>query len=563
MLTRKRIFIILSVIVPVSYICSSAGAVDAGSFDYGNDYPGFRLANKPEGIYTITSGMIDAASDSSCPSWLTAIDRDGTDGGHLTVELDSCTIYEYTVYTSPQYGGTGYVADLEPFDVFIEWDEDTGHGSLHYFSFSGGYVEETPSYVQVTGTGSTNWVVYKVTSSGTLTKTNDENNELDAIHLAVSPGIVLLQKFDDVNDCVRPSDEITYTIDYNYPAGPNMPDINDVNIIDYLPDKVSYVSSDPCGFYDLPTHTVTWIIGTLSPGNTNSITLKVRVRCPEPGSTIINICEIKSGDQLLGRAVENTQVVQAETCEIVNSSFEDDGYIADITVKEPNGWDVNIPDTGDFGGYVPFHEHNTHGNFNLCLYTNRYATLDVNDPCIATVSQEIYFSDANKITDQIIFDLALDTYFGRPWEPNVTAILLIDDEIVWDSNSAGIVALGNYNDITYDVNHIYIDDNPHKLSLGVMVNVETSIYLKNDWYETHWDYIECNACCGGFGFPLGDFSRNCCVNFIDFAMLANHWLEENPPWPYDLVENGIIDYNDLEVFVENWLKCGCVEPIGP
>jgi hypothetical protein len=42
-------------------------------------------------------------------------------------------------------------------------------------------------------------------------------------------------------------------------------------------------------------------------------------------------------------------------------------------------------------------------------------------------------------------------------------------------------------------------------------------------------------------------------------MLANHWLEQNPPWLYDLVENGIVDMNDLGVFVDNWLDCSYIE----
>ena len=32
------------------------------------------------------------------------------------------------------------------------------------------------------------------------------------------------------------------------------------------------------------------------------------------------------------------QLTQAGVSSIVNGSFEDDGYISDITVKQPNGW---------------------------------------------------------------------------------------------------------------------------------------------------------------------------------------------------------------------------------
>ena len=40
---------------------------------------------------------------------------------------------------------------------------------------------------------------------------------------------------------------------------------------------------------------------------------------------------------------------QAGVCEIINGGFEDDGQINDITMREPNGWDVNLP-FGKFTG---------------------------------------------------------------------------------------------------------------------------------------------------------------------------------------------------------------------
>ena len=77
------------------------------------------------------------------------------------------------------------------------------------------------------------------------------------------PCRIELNKVDDVNDCVGPGDEINYTISYSYLSDANCSDINDVNIIDYLPEEVEYCSSDPCGNYHSDSHTVTWNIGTL------------------------------------------------------------------------------------------------------------------------------------------------------------------------------------------------------------------------------------------------------------------------------------------------------------
>ncbi|MDD5326468.1 MAG: hypothetical protein PHY02_01485 [Phycisphaerae bacterium] len=146
-----------------------------------------------------------------------------------------------------------------------------------------------------------------MTSSGTLTKTEDCCNEHEAIHLV---SLVLLEKVDDVNDgdCVGPGDEINYRIDYNYPAGPNLLDINDVNIIDELPGEVEPNNpSDPN--YNSGDHTYTWHIGTIHPGNTGYVTLKVNVKpCVDAGIIVTNECEIRSGEETLKIAYEDTPV---------------------------------------------------------------------------------------------------------------------------------------------------------------------------------------------------------------------------------------------------------------
>ena len=160
------------------------------------------------------------------------------------------------------------------------------------------------------------------------------------------PSHLNLTKTDDVNegDCVGPGREITYTINYSYsnvsfedlarfvqwwlvndcgsknncngmdmnadgvvdfvdfaifanswqPIGPF---INDVNIIDHLPAGVEFISASDDGVYNSDACTVTWNIGTLRPGDFGSVTLKVVVKpCIEPGSTITNECEIRSGN---------------------------------------------------------------------------------------------------------------------------------------------------------------------------------------------------------------------------------------------------------------------------
>ena len=54
---------------------------------------------------------------------------------------------------------------------------------------------------------------------------------------------------------------------------------------------------------------------------------------------------------------------------------------------------------------------------------------------------------------------------------------------------------------------------------------------------------------GGF-WPGGPM---CFVDFEDFARFAQYWLETGSDIPADLYEDNIVDYNDLQLFVEEWL----------
>jgi hypothetical protein len=136
---------------------------------------------------------------------------------------------------------------------------------------------------------------------------------LFAAVLDVSP--LRLGNTDDVSegDGVGPGREITYTIDYNYPYEPNLPDINDVNIIDYLPNEVDFNSADSNGIYDPCSHTVRWNIGTLEPNGSGYVTLTVKVNeewCYDyeciDAITITNKCEIRSSGDLYYTAYEHT-----------------------------------------------------------------------------------------------------------------------------------------------------------------------------------------------------------------------------------------------------------------
>ena len=227
---------------------------------------------------------------------------------------------------------------------------------------------------------------------------------------------------------------------------------------------------------------------------------------------------------------------------LINGSFEDDNWINDITTEEPNGWDVNLP--SDFYGWVSS-DWVTEGSYNLTLYSDWYEAFEVNDT--AMVSQEVYLTDVNVIKFDLKLEAGLDV-----WDADkCSAVLLIDDKVVWDSYDWLPDENDEYHNQVYTVDPNYNDANSHTLSLALRINVTETLY---DKYYTQWDSVEFDPPCGGYGYLLEDFSQDCYVDFIDYAMMANEWLLDNPDAKYDLIEDGIVDEYDLGAFVDSWLS---------
>jgi len=234
---------------------------------------------------------------------------------------------------------------------------------------------------------------------------------------------------------------------------------------------------------------------------------------------------------------------------IVNGTFEKDSRINNITSEEvPHGWnDVNLPP--EFGGWVKndWSTYVPNGN-SLTLYSKAYQSTETGD--IAMVSQEVYLEDVN----EIIFDVKLGTEYSYiQWDSQRrSAVLLIDDDVVWDSDVLGVGANGEYRDITVDVNGLY-GSGLHKLSLAIITDVDESNPLWQDWAQ--WDFVRFDTHCEGFGYLRADLNNDCYVNWPDLEILAQEWLEEPSEERYDLFtdDENLIDLYDFSVLAESWL----------
>ncbi|MBA7683850.1 hypothetical protein ES703_92235 [subsurface metagenome] len=241
---------------------------------------------------------------------------------------------------------------------------------------------------------------------------------------------------------------------------------------------------------------------------------------------------------------------QAGVSMVRNGSFENDGQIPDITVDAPQYWcGVNIP-SDKFGGKVST-TWKTKGNYSLFFYVKN---VDTYAGDMAMIFQWDWLTDVLGDVNEIYFDIKLSDPFGNEWDlEKRTALVLIDDTVVWDSNDLGpsVNGDGEYLDRWIDVG-IY-DASPHKLTLAIKINEDISKPGLPYWAQ--WDFVRFDTHCEGYGYLWGDFNYDCYVDISDFKMLAYKWLKDvDDPNKYDLFYDGIVNFNDFTIFANNWMS---------
>ncbi len=309
----------------VMLCCLVSGMVWADDPNYSNQ------------ITEVSDVSFGGTSGFSC-GWEIAAVRNGTsaegsDGGQLTIELNTCYVPFYEIERFPQLGGSGGNTEVEAGSLIIVWDEDDGHGTdpdYYNFTFSGTIetlVEaDYQDYLSLSTTISqTNWTVFHVITDGTFVKSETGKNEHEILHLTVS--YIDLSIADDVPDgqCRVPEDEITYEICY---TNITQDTFTDVGIVSYLPEGVTYPEGlwrfdpnlnpiEPDPNYCPDTHSYTWELGTLAPNDSGCVEITVEVNeQAQPGGFLLNRTEawenIAQGfgdtDNLLAVVMEETPV---------------------------------------------------------------------------------------------------------------------------------------------------------------------------------------------------------------------------------------------------------------
>lgn len=251
-------------------------------------------------------------------------------------------------------------------------------------------------------------------------------------------------------------------------------------------------------------------------------------------------------------------LTRAENCGIVNPSFEVDDPINDITKTEPTGWSVDM-DSDKFAGEIELDvDPNTDGFYVLTLYT-KGVQFHAADMVIVSQAEPVDLSTISWISFYLKLATKADSF---QWDPNVcSAVLLIDGDVVWDSNNVCSDVRGEdgeYYPQFYVVERKYRTPD-HTLSLGMRMNQSVRFPLEKV-YIAHWDMIDCNFC-EGLGSVEGDIDGDCFVDMNDVKVMAELWLSDgvDPNDPANLSDVGddpnsyaIIDFRDFAVYALIW-----------
>ena len=99
------------------------------------------------------------------------------------------------------------------------------------------------------------------------------------------------------------------------------------------------------------------------------------------------------------------------------------------------------------------------------------------------------------------------------------------------------------------------------------------MWMKSTFTDASWDFVgesvngteDIWCICEGADYPkltwqfvIGDFDGDDETDFVDFSILAAHWLQTNSSFwcgsgGIDLTDDGKVDFDDLKEFAENWL----------
>lgn len=172
---------------------------------------------------------------------------------------------------------------------------------------------------------------------------------------------------------------------------------------------------------------------------------------------------------------------------------------------------------------------------------------DTNDWVVPDHNAEIYEGMLVKVVNVNV----KDTGYGKAYDNYILESNLDPNSICWASDYMNEDKDGIY--------HPYVQAGQNFCSVAGIIEQYTG-----EKYGIYYDYYQLLTT-GTESFTISqisDLDEDCDVDFLDFGLFAQHWLEDGcaePDWcgGADLTEdepNGVVNSLDLMVFSEHWLQ---------
>lgn len=370
-------------ITTAPYYITLSGIYAPGS--HGNGAHGIALDETKELLYVADVTNIVKIFNTS--DWSPAGNVTVTSQKVMGIALDSKNGFLYSGNAYPPYGSLGYLVKTDMntspvTETFV--DIRSLSGGISTDCVVGLAVDPLTSMIYITsgnqGSGGSDRIMVFDSDLNFLHATADIGNPTGIVvpGKEISYNPLSLSKDDWVaeGECVPTSEDITYDICYDNIV--NSYDVNNVIIVDDLPNQATFSSATGGGVYDSSTHSVTWDIGTLPAGTTQQcIQLVVQIDMGAAGTTITNTCTIDSDE-----TPPTTQNKSTDICAnlppvanangpylgAVNSPISLDGTGSSDPDGDPLSYEWTFGDGSDTEtGATIDHTYAAAGIYNVCL----------------------------------------------------------------------------------------------------------------------------------------------------------------------------------------------------
>ena len=211
--------------------------------------------------------------------------------------------------------------------------------------------------------------------------------------------------------------------------------------------------------------------------------------------------------------------------------------------------EVNIGNSDSESSHAYTISGNTWNGQRTETYEGDFDDVQVSDEGRAFTGYSQFTVAINPVNNGVLLRRRMDQIVGKQ-----KAKVYVDNQLVGTWYFSGVNEYHRWRDEDFMVPACFTNS---KNQITIKIEFVSSDI---DWNEFYYWVYSLDAYLFE-SYSVGDFTSDCRIDFADFAVFALVWQSENgdDDWNQacDISEpnDGVIDYNDLVVFVENWLIC--------